>query len=287
MMRNRAAARLLLLLLVMLTFFCACGRRELEVAKEGDIYVHFLDVGQADCTLIRTEDTVILVDTGDTEPATVQKIVSYLRSLDIEKVDCLVLTHPHADHIGGAATLLAEFSVRECVLPNCAEDTDLFLSLLSALESEKCAVHEAVRGASYTYGEVLLEFLSPDEYGADQPNEASAVFRAVYRRNTILFMSDTTMETEEELLRYYGADRLGAQILKLGHHGAKTSTGEKFLDVVSPKHAVASCGTGNSYGYPHVDLVLRVLEAGVTLHRTDTDGNVVFYGNGEEFTLLN
>ena len=262
----------------------ACG--DPLAVGEGEILVHFLDVGQADCTLIRTRDTVILVDAGSDEPGVADKIVRYLRDLDVTEIDCLVLTHPHADHIGGAATILREFSVVECLLPALATDTPLFSGLLDALEEEDCLVSEAVRGKSLTFGDLTLAVLSPDPFADGDENERSAVVFARYGESAVALTADISHAVEGELLLYYGEEALDADLLKVAHHGSSTATGEKFLAALSPEYAVISCARGNTYGYPTAEVLARLSLSDVTVFRTDTDGTVVFRGDGSSFTPI-
>lgn len=284
-MRHKASLYFLALLVLVAVLFLSCGGKEDGADRGAALAVYFLDVGQSDCTLILAEDTVILVDTGGIEPAANAKIISLLERLEIDTIDCLILSHPHNDHIGGVGAILSRFAVSECIMPNAATDDAVFSDALSALRDEGCVVREAIRDLTVAYGGVSVLFLSPDPMGTDDINEMSAVCRVTYRNNSILLMGDAGRSTEKALLERYAEKSLTSQILKLGHHGAKTATSEEFLAAVAPIHAVASCGAGNGYGYPHVELVARVLEAGVRLHRTDTDGDIVFYGDGETFRL--
>lgn len=248
--------------------------------------VHFPDVGQADCTLLHTRDAVILVDTGGDEPGDADRLVRYLRGLDITEIDCLVLTHPHEDHIGGAVTVLQELSVVECLLPAMASDTPAFTALLDAMEDEGCLVSEAVRGKRLVCGDVTLEVLSPDPFGSGDENERSAVIFAHYGESTVALTADITSAVEEELLAYYGEEALSADLLKVAHHGAATATGTPFLKALSPDYAVISCGRDNVYGYPSDEVLARLSFAGVTVFRTDTDGTVVLRGDGVGFSPI-
>ena len=275
---------LFLALLLPAVLLSACGGAG-EQPEEGTVYVHFLDVGQADCTLIHTQDAVILVDAGD--PASAGVITDYLADLEIERIDCLVLTHSHEDHIGGAVAVLSDFSVGTCILPNASADTPAFFALLDALEQEGASVMEVCRTDAFVYGGVSLEFLWPEEEALlEEENEGTLVFMASFEANRILFPGDAPASVEEALLEYEDAAALGAQILKVGHHGAKTSTTEEFLEAVSPQYAVISCGRGNAYAYPHIELMTRLLAEKVQIHRTDTDGTVVFCGDGATFSVV-
>ncbi len=262
--------------LALLACLTSCGPSPFSTAREGETYVSFFDVGQADCALVRTQDSVILVDTGDGDAAKTARIVRSLRRAGIRTIDCLVLTHPHTDHIGGAVTILSEFEVRECLMPNSTSESSVFTSLLAALAQERCAVREAYRGRTVKYGSILLEILAPSLYSAETENSDCVVFRLVSQELRILFASDAEAANEEELLALYEKE-LRADILKVGHHGSYTSTTEAFLLAVSPSYAVISCAQGDTYESPHISVLERLQAAGVATLRTDLEGTVSFY----------
>lgn len=260
----------------LLACLSSCGRSPFATAGEGETYISFFDVGQADCALVRTRDAVVLVDTGDGDAAKTARIVRSLRRAGIGAIDCLVLTHPHADHIGGAVTILSEFEVRECLMPSSTSDSLEFTRLLTALEQEGCAVREAYRGREVEYGSILLEILAPSAYSTATENSDCVVFRLVSQELRVLFASDAEAANEEELLALYD-DGLRADILKVGHHGSDTSTTDAFLSAVSPSYAVISCAQGNSYEFPHISTLERLHAAGVITLRTDLEGTISFY----------
>ena len=282
---RRILALLLAALLPALLLLSSCGE-EYDPVPSGEIRVHFLDVGQADCTLLRTHDTVILIDTGDAGSA--EAILSYLDDLEIREIDCMVLTHPHDDHIGGASSILSELTVKECILPNLTVDSPTFHQLLEDLRRAGTRVSEGYAMKPLQYGDVSLEILWPEEYPQKEygDNDSSIVLRAVFGANTVLFPGDVSSKVENVLVKTYEPELLKSQILKVGHHGARSSTNEAFLKAVAPRHAVVSCGSGNSYAYPHLDLLMRLNDVGIVVSRTDTDGTIVFRGNGEIFSRL-
>ena len=273
---------LLLLFSFLLAVLTSCHHAPLA-PEEGEILVHFLDVGQADCMLLQTREAVILVDAGSDEPGAGDKIVAYLRKLGIERIDCLALTHPHSDHIGGAAAVLREFSVSECLISSMAADTPLFTELLDALVLEDCRMHEAVRGRELVYGDITLEVLSPDLLKGEDENAGSAVILAQYGKSRIALTADIPSEVEKKLVAHYGKEALDADLLKVAHHGSPTATCADFLEALSPAYAVISCGRGNEYGYPSAEVLARLALADVAVLRTDLDGTVVLRGDGTEF----
>ncbi len=277
----RSALSLLLVFLLLLSLASCQGVRR---PGEGEILVEFLDVGQADATLVRTKNTTILIDTGDAE--TGERVLKHLKAAGITEIDCLVLSHAHNDHIGGAASILSALEVGACLMPNDTHDTPEFRALLSALKAEDCRVIEAYRGVHLTYGEIDLRILGPSPYTPLDENARSVALRLTYRDNSFLFMGDCGIKEEEEILSVYDAESLASQVLKVGHHGSKSATGDAFLAAVSPQLAVVSCGRDNSYGFPSAALLSRLSSAGCRVHRTDTDGTCAVIGDGREVTVV-
>ena len=252
------------------------------VPEEGEAYVHFIDVGQGDATLIRTREAIVLIDTGEGGDGAEAAVLSYLRRFSIERIDLLVLSHPHSDHMGGAIAVLDAYEVGACLLPRAVSDTLTCRETLDAIEAEGCKIEHAEAGKTLMVGDVEIFVLSPFFLPLDDANADAAVVRVDIGEASLLMMSDATEATEEAILDAYDTAVLDADLMKVGHHGSKYSTTSAFLDAVTPAHAVISCGAHNEYGFPTPEAVARILASGCTLHRTDTDGTVVFrLKNGE------
>lgn len=285
-MHKRARLSLLLVLCLLLSLLVSCGGGgEYGNVDEGELRIHFFDVGQGDAALIRTAEAVILVDTGDVDPEITEELLKKLRDQGIAEIDCLVLTHPHADHIGGAAEILAEFPVGECLMPNAVSEGDVFSHLLDALFESGATVTEAYAGRTFTYGDVTVEVLAPGRRVYAELNDYSVVLRIVFGECSILMTGDAELVSEAEMLAAFGSDGLSATLLKVPHHGADTSLSDELLAAVAPEYAVISCGAGNFYGHPHPDTLKKLARAGVRVLRTDTSGDVVFLWDGEELIL--
>lgn len=270
----RITAFLLIVALLFLLGSCS-DRGRLAAPQDGEVQIAFLDVGQADCAVIRTKNAVIVIDTG-CERSAGNELLSYLGRLGIEKIDLLILTHPHEDHIGGAAALLGAYRVERCLMPELLEDTTAFRGCLDALEAEACTVTRAVSGVLCEYDGMLVEVLSPTKEFYSSLNDAGAVIRIGYGEHSFLFMADASGNVEAELLEAYSADVLRADILKVAHHGSASSTSAAFLFAVMPQYAVISCAADNEYGFPHADVLSRLAAVEATVYRTDTAGTVMF-----------
>ena len=252
---------------------------------EGLLEVTFLDVGQGDSILLRTREQNILIDAGEVEYG--QTVVDDLADYGVEELDLVIATHMHSDHMGGMAAVVEALPVDTFVMTALPDSmvptTRVYENLLTALEeSPETAVEAAEPGVVYDLGGgVTLTILGPlTDY--DDLNLTSVVCRVDAGARSFLFTGDMEREAEQDLLEA-GAD-LDADVLKVGHHGASTSSTEDFLAAVSPAASVIEVGTGNSYGHPTGQTLERLQSYG-PIYRTDLDGAVVVATDGVSLTV--
>ena len=254
---------------------------------EGTLRVWYADIGQADCQLIQTpQGKNILIDAG--EAATGEALVQWLKDRGVEKLEAVIATHPHADHIGGMADVIRSFPITEFYMPKVAEEqvptTRVYTSMLEAL-SEKDLKATATTAGMTLYEEegLVLESLAPVSESYDNLNNYSIVSRLSYGEKSFLFTGDAESQVEKEILA--GKGEIQADVLKCGHHGSETSTSAKFLKAVSPASAVISCGVGNDYGHPDETITKRLQNAGISIYRTDTQGTILAVCDGKSITF--
>ena len=261
------------IVLAIAAYFFGFGDRDVA-PTEGELWVRFIDVGQADCILVMSKDEVMLIDTGDLDDDYTDKIIKYIENFGITEIDYLVLTHPDSDHIGGAPEIIDRFVIKNCIMPDYAKSTKIYENTIAALEREEGVnVIESVPGYTFSVGEASCKVLAPlDEY--DDANEISAVIRLDFGERSILFTGDAEKDSEADMVERYSAAELKVDVLKSGHHGSSTSSSEAFLNKVDPDYAVISAGVGNSYGHPHSETVERYEKHGITVYRTDIHGTV-------------
>ena len=247
----------------------------------GEVQFHFIDVGQGDAALIRTEKGDILIDAGTNSSE--DELKAYLDRLGVTDIEYAVFTHPHEDHIGGADMVLNTYNVKNVILPDATSTSKTFERMMDAIEAEKCGVIEATPDKTFKVGELTGTILAPISTSYTETNDYSVVIRADYGETSVLFTGDAETHSEEEMLeRYRFKGLLDCDILKAGHHGSDTSSSQAFLDAVTPVYAVISVGEGNTYGHPIQAILARYEAMKAEILRTDKEGDIVFYSTGGE-----
>jgi len=264
-----------------------------RLAGDGAIRIHAIDVGQGDALAIRTPaGRWIVVDAGPRTPrfdAGRARVVPFLLDHGVRRIDLLVLSHPDADHIGGVEALFETFDVLAVVDPAIPTGKDMYLGTLTAARNEGSRWIAARAGRELRLDDVVLEFLAPSAETVDAPGEAndySAVFRLSFGRFAALFLGDAPAAVENEIVAARG-NGLVSHVLKVGHHGSRTSTGDSLLAAASPRVALVSVGLRNRYGHPDPGVVARLARRGVRILRTDRHGTVTVRASaGGEIELL-
>ena len=257
---------------------------EEEPPKELEVY--FLDVGQGDSELIRIPDGddvfCVLIDTGEYNNA--DRLTNALRSLGVERIDALINSHPHTDHMGCMARIVQRFDIGTVYMPRIPDDqvptTSAYEALLNALEAKELTAVRLRSGTKILCPEtVKFEVIAPevgDVWSA--LNDYSGVIRLTYGDTSFLFAGDAEKESEYNILE--GGYDVEADVLKCGHHGSRTSTTARFLKAVHPQYAVISCGVDNSYGHPHEETLEKLNILGASIYRTDMDKTVLARSDG-------
>lgn len=255
-----------------------------SVKAGAKLKVSYIDVGQADSILIQIPNGKnVLIDAGNNGDATT--IVNYLKNLNISRLDYVIATHSHEDHIGSMDTVIKTFDIGQIVMPKESSNTQTFRDVLTAIAGKGLKPIEAKAGVKLDLGsEVYAELLAPNSSGYEDINDYSAVLRLVYGKNSFLFTGDAETKSESEML-HLGSSKLKVDVLKVGHHGSKTSSTSDFLKLVAPKYAIISVGKGNTYGHPTAEALDRLGSVGATIYRTDESGTIVCESDGETITF--
>ncbi|MBQ7638984.1 MAG: MBL fold metallo-hydrolase [Clostridia bacterium] len=251
-----------------------------DASKDYPFQVYFADVWQGDGIVIKNKNVFIVVDGGDSDHS--YAVTGILDSLGAKDIELYIATHPHSDHIGAAGDIFEKYNVKNVMMTSFSEfntpTTITYEKLLSAVENEKCGVILATAGDSFTYGDMKLDVFSPSEETAEY-NNMSIVFKLTCGKTRFLFTGDAEKAVDEQLL---ASDfDLGADVLKIAHHGGSDATSKQFLEAVSPKTAVISCGKNNDYGHPHRE-TLKLLESeDIEVLRTDERGDITIFSDGK------
>jgi len=251
---------------------------------EGTAEIQFLDVGQGDSVFIRTEAGAALIDTGE---ADARQFVYYSIQPYGGRLEYLIVTHPHSDHMGGASYILEKLDVGTVILPRADAWDETYAALLEAVNRSGVSVRFADPGLEFSLGDARFTVLAPlDQYGEE--NDRSAVIRMDFGKVSALFTGDAEQLSEADQLREYGSPDgglLNTDILKVGHHGSSSSSSYPYLWAVTPEYAVISCGKNNAYGHPAADVVKRLETIGAKILRTDRLGTIRIVTDGENITV--
>ena len=283
--------KFILLFLCMLFLFPICGcqllddwQEEQERTEEqmnADFSIHFIDVGQGDCILIRCGDHTMLIDAG--ENAAQSAVADYLDKFKLDTFDYVAGTHAHSDHIGSLDYVVAHFDVGALLVSPQKEETNIYHNLLEAADKTDTPVYSVKAGDSFMLGSAKIFVVGPRQENYENVNNSSIIFKVVYGETSFLLAGDAESMEERELIEA-GAD-LQADVLKVGHHGSDTSTGYTFLREIMPKIAVIQVGLGNDYGHPSEEVMSRLYDQGATVYRTDMHGNVVITSDGNNLEV--
>ena len=241
-------------------------------AEDSCFEAHFIDVGQADCTLLICDGEAMLIDAGNFDAEEI--ILPYLEALGIDHFTAVVVTHPHADHYGGMREIFREIETDAFYSPFRIHPSGSFNSVVNYVHyTLKKEVTVPDQGDFFYLGAAKITFLGPVRTDYEDLNDTSLVFRVDYGKISFLFTGDMESIAEQDLLE--SNVNLKADVLKVGHHGSYSSSSYRFLREVMPTYGVIQCGRNNEYGHPHREPLSRFRDAEVVLYRNDLQGHIV------------
>lgn len=245
---------------------------------EDQMKVHYINVGQGDSILVQVNNKNLLIDAGPRESK--DKLINYLDKIDIKKLDYVIATHPHEDHIGSMSYVIDKYDVESFYAPKIEHTTKTFERMIEALSDKNLKINVIKEGtSSIALGKNTgVSVFSPVDDTYEQLNNYSPIIKMEFGNNSFLFTGDAEKLVEKQVLEK-GYD-LKADVLKLGHHGSTSSTSEKFLKSVNPSICVIEVGKDNDYGHPHKETLELIKKNKVKVYRTDTYSDVVLVSDG-------
>ena len=244
-----------------------------------DLQIYYFDVGQADSILILNNDTAMLIDAGNNADGPL--LVDYIKNkLKINKIDIVVGTHPHEDHIGGIDDIINNFDIEDIYLPEEITTTKTFEDMITAIENKDLAISIPEKGEKFKLGEADFEVIYTGTDDKDL-NATSIIINMLYGEKTYLFTGDTTEEVEDTILN----QNIDIDVLKVAHHGSRYSSSYEFLKIATPEYAIVSVGEENSYEHPHQEAINRIKKHTNNIYMTKDVGTILLTSDGKEIEI--
>lgn len=281
-MRQKITAIIISIFLLFSLTGCEENKQEgKSTAAQGNCVVHFINIGQGDATLIQIDDSYSLIDTGTV--AHYDDLSTYLDAQNVNHIENMIVTHPDADHMGGAYKVIQDYDVSNFYTTNTTNESQAYQKMIRSLKQEKLKKQVVASGDRIDFGKGSQGKVFGPIGESEDNNESSLVIRLDYGENSFLFTGDTTARMENKINEKYDID---VDVLKASHHGSDTANGVMFIRDASPMYSIISVGANNNYGHPDSN-VLRRLEKYSTedVLRTDEDGSIVISSDGKELSV--
>ena len=256
---------------------------------DGEVYVHFIDVGQGSSTLIQQGKNGILIDSGLADYG--DTVSDFIKSCGVTDLEYVIATHPHDDHIGSLPQVMDDFTVGKIIMPELAEfntpTTRVYERLIDYIVDNNIDAYAAEFGDIYEMDDVKVQILGPVKQVKDL-NDMSVICKVYVGESTFMLLGDAEKEELASVYEYnnkYGAD-LKSDVILLGHHGSSTSIYKPFLNKVDAKTAVISCGRNNSYNHPHKEALDYCKQNGIAVVRTDIHGTITYRSTEDSFERI-
>lgn len=253
-------------------------KTEEVILLNDNLKIHYIDVGQADSILIENNNEYMLIDGGNNVDGPL--LVDYFNSLGIEEFKYLVATHPHEDHIGGLDSIIDNFDIGTIYMPDAITTTRTFEDLLDSIERKNLTYTIPIIDNTFKLNDCNFKIIYTGTDTKDL-NNTSIILKMTYNNTSFLFTGDATDITEEKIL----SKDIKADVLKVGHHGSKYSTTDKFLNKVNPKYAIISVGIDNKYNHPATSTINKLEKNNIETYRTDQNGTIIATSDGNNITF--
>lgn len=235
--------------------------------SENDLHVYYIDVGQADSILITNNNQSCLIDAGNNQDG--EKVVNFIKSKGISKIDYVIGTHPHEDHIGGLDNVINNFEIGKVFLPDIQTNTKTFEDVLIAIEKNDYKIYSLETKDIFNVGKAEFEVKTNSILDKNNLNLSSNIIKMEFNDVKFLFTGDAETENEKLISNWEQID-----FLKVAHHGSSTSTSDKFIKQIKPEYAIISVGKNNDYGHPNENVLKKLEEINSQIYRTDKNGTI-------------
>lgn len=251
-----------------------------NISQNKKIKIHYIDVDQGDSIFIELpNEETMLIDAGEASKGTI--VENYIKKLGYTKIDYLIGTHPHTDHIGGLSYIIENFKIGKIYMPKAVSTSKTYENLLNTISEKGLKITTAKAGVNIIdINDLKIDIISPTKDSYNNLNNYSAVIKINYKNNKFLFMGDAESTVENEILEDVSAD-----VIKIGHHGSNTSSSNPFISKVKAKYAIIMVGLNNRYNHPNQDTIDKWEKSGATIYRTDLNGNITVTSDGDEINI--
>ena len=284
---NKKAQLLTIIIFGIIAIFSAYFGKDIVSTNIGTptgvLEISYLDVGQGDAAYIKVNDFDILIDAGPKSDS--DKLMKQLEEKNIDDFEIVIATHPHEDHIGGMTKVFEKYDVESFYMPKATNTTKTFENMIKAVSNEGLTAKIIKEGTSFDLGEgCRIDVYSPMQESYDNFNDYSPIMKLTYGNKSFIFTGDAEKTVEKEVVEKYSKE-LKADVIKFGHHGSSTSSTKEFIEAISPKYGIISCGVDNSYGHPHRETLSIIDEMGIETYRTDKQGQITITSDGNNIEI--
>lgn len=271
-----------ILILILILVFLSYREKNLDKKNikpvSEDLVVYFIDVGEADATLISSNGHYMLVDAGNNEDG--KPLVKYFAELGIEKFDYLVCTHPHEDHIGGMDNIIREFDIGKYYMADVKLDNMTYTEVIKYLKEKKIPYEEPKVDSEFDLGKAKVKVLYAD-HTSDNLNDNTVILKISYEDTSLIITGDASTDVENKILN----KDIKSTVLRVGHHGSNDSTSANFLYKVHPEYSIISVGKDNDYYHPHKVTLDKLNKINSKVYRTDLDGTIIMTSDGKNISF--